>query len=48
VNEAFEAGFNLNECAEVGEARYCTGDALAGNKAFGSLVPGLGLELLEA
>jgi hypothetical protein len=30
VNEAFEARLELDECAEVGEARNVAGDALTG------------------
>ncbi len=48
VNEAFDAGLDLDECAEVHEAGDGAGDALAGEEALGRGFPGLGLELLEA
>src|SRR5271157_2969195 len=48
VDEAFDAGFDFDKCAEVGEAGDRAGDALAGEQAFGGFVPGPGLELLEA
>ncbi len=41
-------GLELDECAEVGEARDGAGDALAGQVALGCGFPRLGLELLEA
>ena len=43
VNEAFNAGFDLDECAEVGQAGDRAGDALAGDKAVGGGLPGLRL-----
>ena len=48
VNEAFEAGLELDECAEISEARDGAGDALAGHVALGGGLPRLGLKLLEA
>ena len=48
VDEAFDAGLDLDECAEVGDAGYGAGDALAGGEVFGRGLPGLGLKLLEA
>ena len=48
MNEAFEAGLDLDKCAEVGEARDRAVDALAGLEAVGRGGPRVGLELLEA
>ena len=48
MDEAFDAGLDLDECAEVGEARDGAGDALAGQEAVGRGGPGFGLKLLEA
>ena len=42
VNEAFEAGLELDEGAEVGEARDGAGDALAGQVALGAVSHGSG------
>ena len=48
MNEAFDAGFDFDEGAEVGEARYGTGDALA-NLIFAlRCLPRFGLKLLES
>jgi len=46
VNEAFDAGFDLDKCAEVGQAGYRAGDALTDGEADG--LPRFGLKLLEA
>ena len=48
MNEAFDAGLNLDKCAEIGESGDGAGDALAGDEAVWRGLPGLGLELLEA
>ncbi len=48
VDEAFDAGLDLDKCAEVCQAGDGAGDALAGEQAFGGCFPGLGLKLLEA
>ena len=48
MDEAFDAGLNFDEGAEVGQAGDRAGDALAGGEVFGRGLPGLGLELLEA
>ena len=43
MNEAFEARLELNECAEIGEARDVAGDALTRNVALCCGFPRLGL-----
>jgi hypothetical protein len=48
VNQALDAGLNLDKSAEIGQPRDRAGDALAGGEAFGNGFPGLGLKLLEA
>ena len=47
MNEALDAGLNLDKCAEVHEPRHSAGDALACLEAVGRGHPGLGLQLLE-
>src|ERR1035441_4196192 len=48
MNEAFDARLDFDKCSKVGEAGDGAGDALAGDEAFRSLFPWLGLQLLEA
>ena len=48
VDQAFDAGLDLDEGAEVHEARDRAGDALADLVPVGSGIPRLGLKLLEA
>ena len=46
MDQAFDAGLDLDKCAEVHEAGDGAGDALAGGERDG--LPGFGLKLLEA
>ena len=48
MDEALDSGLNLNEGAEVGNARDHAADALAGGEARRDGLPWFGLKLLEA
>ena len=48
VDQAFNAGLEFDEEAEVGQAGYGAADALAGFVLVGNRVPGMRLQLLHA
>ena len=48
MNQAFDAGLELDEGAKLGDSRDCSAYTLAGLILFGHQVPGIGLQLLHA